>query len=360
MLSSLGVIVARWGILMKFHCHREGWPACLLLLMLSVFAALPVGATPDIYSRAELETEAVRLRNAVIRLYEIGIKPSLTAEEKRALGEFEFAFPLPRPGDVLMNFAASTDGRFVIMPLASLKALEDLATAYAWRYERRQPLRAIDLYFAMLRYRDQKDFPGGKAPTILDALDVPKDAYAIDKKVDTLSLSLRNEAYAFIIAHELGHIRFKHKPLAAISPVQSEKDEAEADRFALDIFGRTKTPALGAVFFFQAQIYSLQHRHEFASEAEWAKHVRTVMTHPLSTERIRAMAAFMGGALAQSRPGEAALWIDIAAKLHGLIGTMEDEELARCVVKLAKLADFATLKPGSGDAQTDIMTACRS
>ena len=266
---------------------------------------------------------------------------------------------MPKPGDTLLNFAATTDGRFLIMPLASLKALEDLATAYAWRYERRQPLRAIDIYFAMLRYRDRKDSPGGKVPTILDALDVPKNAYAIDKKVDVLSLSLRNEAYAFIIAHELGHIRFRHKPLADITPVQAQKDEAEADRFALDLFGRTKTPALGAVFYFQAQVYSLLHRHEFPSDAEWAKHVKSVMTHPLSTDRIRAMAAFMGGPLAQSRPAEASLWIDIAGKLRGLISDFEDQELARCVVNLAKRADFATLKPQSGDIQNDIMTACR-
>jgi hypothetical protein len=339
------------------RCRR--FACVLLLLSLSVLTTRPVFATPDIYDPAELEKEAVRLRNAVIRIYEIGLKPSLTAEEKRAIGDFEFSFPMPEPGDTLLNFAATTDGRFLIMPLASLKALEDLATAYAWRYERREPLRAIDIYFAMLRYRDKKDFPGGKVPTILDALDVPKNAYTLDKKVDVLSLSLRNEAYAFIIAHELGHIRFKHKPLDEISPVQAQKDEAEADRFALDLFGRTKTPALGAVFYFQAQIYSLLHRHEFPSEAEWAKHVKTVMTHPLSSDRIRAMAAFMGGPLVQFRPGEAVIWTDIARTFGGLVDIMDDTELARCVINLAKRADFATLKPQTGDIQVDIMTTCR-
>lgn len=100
---------------------------------------------------------------------------------------------------------------------------------------------------------------------------MPKGANAINKQVDTLSLSLRNEAYAFIIAHELGHIRFRHKPLAEISPIQAQKDEAKADRFALDLLERTQAPALGAVFFFQAQIFALMHRHEFALDAEWTK-----------------------------------------------------------------------------------------
>lgn len=265
---------------------------------------------------------------------------------------------MPKPGDVLLNFAATTDGRFLIMPLASLKAMEDLATAYAWRYTHRQPLRAIDLYFAMLRYRGDKAFPGGKPPAILTALDVPKEANAIDKKVDTLSLSLRNEAYAFIIAHELGHIRFRHKPLAEISPIQAQKDEAEADRFALDLLGRTKTPALGAVFFFQAQIFSLMHRHEFASDAEWTKHLATKMTHPLSGDRIRAMAAYMGGPLAQSRPAEAALWIDIAAKVRTLTAGFEDEEFGRCVVRLAKEADPAILRAHTEGAGGDFTMGC--
>jgi len=192
----------------------------------------------------------------------------------------------------------------------------------------------------------------------LTALDVPKDANTIDKKVDTLSLSLRNEAYAFIIAHELGHIRFKHKPLAAISPIQAQSDEAEADRFALDLLGRTKTPVLGAVFFFQAQIFSLLHRHEFASEAEWAKHVTTKMTHPLGADRIRAMEAYMGGPLAQARPTEAVIWMDIAANLRTLIAGFEDEAFARCVVRLAKDADPAILRAHTEVAGGDFTMGC--
>jgi IrrE N-terminal-like domain len=354
---------------MQIRCHSERsridpvsaggrffgrWHACLLLL-LSVVAALPAVATPDIYGRAELETEAVRLRNAVIRIYEIGLKPSLTAEEKLAIGDFEFTFPFPKDGGHGSDFAATTDGRFLIMPLAALKGLEDLVTAFAWRYEQRQLLSAIDLYFAMLRYRDRRDFPGGKYPAIMDALAVPHDAYKINKKVDDLSLRLRNEAFAFIIAHELGHIRFKHKPVAQIGALQSQRDETEADRFALDLFARTKTPALGAVVFFQSQIYSLPHRHEYPSEDEWRKHVASVMTHPLSVDRIREMADYMDGPLARSVSNETLHWRDIGSLVRRLVNIMTDDELARCVVRLAKDADPAILRPrggGEGDGLT--------
>ena len=358
---------------MQFHCHFGTSPvhslsagtvflgrryAYLLLLLLSVFAALPAVAAPDIYSRAELETEAVRLRNAVIRIYEIGLKPSLTAEEKRAIGDFEFIFPSPKDGGHGSDFAATTDGRFLIMPLAALKGLEDLATAFAWRYEQRQLLSAIDLYFTMLRFRDRKDFPGGKYPTIMDALSVPKDAYKIDKKVDDLSLRLRNGALAFIIAHELGHIRFKHKPVAQIGALQSQRDETEADRFALDLFARTKTAALGAVMFFQSQIYSLPHRHEYPSEDDWRKHVASVMTHPLSVDRIRAMADHMEGPLARSISNETVHWREMGALTRGLVTIMMDDELARCVVRLAKDADPAILRPRGGAEGAGLTMGC--
>lgn len=358
---------------MQFHCHFGTSPvhslstgtvflgrryAYLLLLLLSVFAALPAVAAPDIYSRAELETEAVRLRNAVIRIYEIGLKASLTAEEKRAIGDFEFIFPSPKDGGHGSDFAATTDGRFLIMPLAALKGLEDLATAFAWRYEQRQLLSAIDLYFTMLRFRDRKDFPGGKYPTIMDALSVPKDAYRIDKKVDDLSLRLRNGALAFIIAHELGHIRFKHKPVAQIGALQSQRDETEADRFALDLFARTKTAALGAVVFFQSQIYSLPHRHEYPSEDDWRKHVASVMTHPLSVDRIRAMADHMEGPLARSISNETVHWREMGALTRGLVNIMMDDELARCVVRLAKDADPAILRPRGGAEGAGLTMGC--
>jgi hypothetical protein len=331
----------------------------LLGLALMLFWGVPASAATDtIYSRAELDAEAVRLRNAVIKIYEIGIKPSLTAEEKRALGAFEFSFPFPKPGDDLLNFAATTDGRLLIMPVMSLKMLEDLTTAYAWRYYKRDSLGAIDLYFAMLRYRDERDFPGAQYPPILQALGVPKDANEQATKVDEMSLSLRNEAFAFIIVHELGHIRFKHKPTDQISARQSTADELEADQFALDVLARTKTPALGASLIFQAQIYSLLHRHEFPSRKAWQDYVSNAMTHPMSVDRIRAMADFMRGPLARSRPAEAHLWRDIGLALREKSETLDDEDIARCIVRAAKQADLAILAPQGNKEGAELTLGC--
>lgn len=326
---------------------------------LAVFAMAANVASAQIYSDAELEADAVRLRNAVQKIYFIGIKPSLTSEEQSALDGFEFDFPMPQPGDDLMNFYATTDGRALVMPLESLKMLEDMTTAYAWLYHNGYNLSTIDLYLAMLRYREKSDFPGGREPAILSALGVPEDAYKTSKKVDEMSLSLRNEAFAFIIAHELGHILFRHKPLNEISAKQAQEDEIESDRFALDVFQRTGTPALGPTLYFQAQIYSLLHRHEFKSEEAWREYVQLKMTHPLSVSRIRSMADFIEGPLLRSRPAEAGIWPDIAAKLRAMADIMNDVPLARCVVRMAKTADLSVLRPRKTVARDEMMARCK-
>jgi hypothetical protein len=326
---------------------------------LALLAAAANTASAQLYSAAELESDAVRLRNAVQKIYFLGIKPSLTSKEQRALDGFEFSFPMPQPGDDLMNFHATTDDRTLVMPLESLKMLEDLTTAYAWLYHEGYNLSTIDLYFAMLRYRGKTGFPGGEPPAILPALGVPSDAYKTSKKVDELSLSLRNEAFAFIIVHELGHILFRHKPLDQISAKQAQDDEIESDRFALDVFRRTGTPALGPTLFFQAQIYRLLHRHEFKSQEAWRKHVQLKMTHPLSVSRIRSMADFIEGPLLASRPAEAGIWPDIAAKLRSMTDIMDDIPLARCVAHMAKTADLSILRRRKGVARDEMMARCK-
>lgn len=69
---------------------RRRWPACVLLALSSLFAASALHAAPDMYGRAELEADAARVRNTIIRIYEIGLKPSMTPAEKQAVGDFEF------------------------------------------------------------------------------------------------------------------------------------------------------------------------------------------------------------------------------------------------------------------------------
>jgi hypothetical protein len=329
-----------------------------VLFPLVLLAAAPA-ARGQLYTPAELEPDAARLKSFVQKVYAIGFKPSLRPEEVEALGTFEFAFPMPKPGDDALNFAATTDGRYLIMPLISLKFVDDMATAYAWLHHNRMSLSTIDLYFAMLRYREAGKWPGGRPQKILDALGVPHDAYKTSKPVDDMSLRLRNETIAFVLAHELGHILYRHKPMDQISSRQALADENQSDRFALDLMKRTSTPPFGPLLFFQAQLYSLLHRHEFDTEDDWQRYVQRNMTHPVSIDRMKAMAVFMRDEFPQVRPAERGTWQAIGNDFLTHTDTLADLVIARCIIRIAKEANISILKPRPSVEVGEIQARCR-
>jgi hypothetical protein len=329
-----------------------------LLFVLTVQPAY-AGDLTEMYPRKVLQKDAKRLRTAVSKIYTLGIMPSLSKAELSGLGEVEFRFPLPKPGDDPLNFYAYRDGRkaIVVMPVLSLKALEDLTTAYAWAQVNALSHSTIDLYYAALRHRPLSKFPDNHYTDVLSALEIPKDAYK-QPGVDSLSLSLRNEAYAFIIAHELGHVLFRHKGYAEVTKAQARADEVQSDRFALDVLARTATPPLGAVFYFQAQIYRFRHRGEFKNNEAWNNYLLTVATHPMAVDRLKAMARHISGPLAARRGSEKQLWKDIGSILTKLAGLLDDEDLPRCIAKFSAEAPWHVLKPGASDPSWSLEAVC--
>jgi hypothetical protein len=323
------------------------WIGLVLCLIIACSAAPPCSAdVSSMYPRSELEAAAPRLTAAVTKIYDLGVKPHLTPDEQSKLRDFGFRFPLPSPGDEMLNFYASDAGGnpIVVMPILSLKVVEDMATAYAWLYQNGMSLGTIDLYFAMLRHKPKSALPGGKYPPLLAALGIPPNALQ-DAKIDQLSLSFRNQAFAFVLVHELGHMLYKHKGYDAITKAQARADEAEADRFALDVLARTQTAPLGAILFFQAQVYSHPHRGEFVDRQAWQQYLLTTSTHPLTVDRIAAMADCIEGPLVRGRVKETAVWSSIVVKLRAMIRIMEDEPLQRCTARVAGAADLSILKP---------------
>ena len=320
----------------------------LAFCALAVTVAMPLAARAydDMYSRAELIKDAARLATAVRKIYRIGLEPALRPEERRRLGRVVFDFPMPDHNSELLNFYAYRDTQqsHVIMPMLSLKQLEDLTTAYAWLHAKKFSLSTIDMYFAMLRHKSIVDWPQGRFPEPLRALGVPKLAYK-EPGVDVTSLSLRNEAFAFIIAHELAHILYRHQPYSKITKAQARADELQSDQFALDLMARTNTAPMGGVLFFRAQVYGMPHRGSFASAKEWNTYLRTKATHPLSTARITNMADFIATTFAQRRPGEAATWRWIGRSLRSVSRILDDVDIQRCIVKTAASSSLDTLKP---------------
>jgi Peptidase family M48 len=270
-------------------------------------------------------------------------------------------FPMPQTNDHVLNFYAGEIGgaATVVLPLQSLKLVEDLTTAFAWLYVNKSSLGTLDLYFAMLQRKPMSFFgPAGKRD-LLTAIGAPENVLS-DKRGDKLSLSLRNEAFAFILVHELGHLLFKHKGLAGITPAQARADEVQSDAFALNVLARTGTPPLGTVLFFQTQIFSLPHRGEYKTAREWQTYLQTASTHPLSVDRIRAMAQIISGPLADQRTTERAIWQDIGTKLDAVATILADVDLHNCMTRVAAKAPIALLRTPRMTKPAAIIQFCRS
>lgn len=240
----------------------RGLRALLLAFVVSpkavALCSMPVHAT-TIYRDSTLLRETPRLQRAVTKIFKQGIKPELRSREQAGLANIRFKFPIPQTNDHVLNFyAGEIEGAAaVVLPLQSLKMVEDLTTAFACLYVNKSSFGALDLYFAMLQRKTLDSFRPAGTRGILNAIGAPQNVPS-----DKLSLSVCNEAFAFVLVHELGHLLFKHTGLADITRAQARADEVQSDAFALDVLARSGTPPLGAALFFQAQIFSLPHRGE--------------------------------------------------------------------------------------------------
>lgn len=231
------------------------------------------------------------------------------------------------------------------MPVISLKFVEDLSIAYAWLHAKGYRLEPIDEYMAMLRYKRVQDFPNGRYPPPLKALGVPKDGWR-EPEVKDLYLGLRNEAWAFILLHELGHVVLRYPGNLTVSPEQSQRNERAADRFALDVLQRSQTIPMGMVLWFQATAPWFPNRADYPNDAEFRKAVAKSLTHPVSPERLRVIAQHM-----QSWPGSgldprhSEVVSYISRRLELITKMLADPDMQRAVAALAQRHDLASLKP---------------
>ena len=317
-------------------------------------------AFDKMYPDDEILKDWPRLKKAVNGIYTKGFQPFFMADERESFRDVEIRFPLPQQGDDLLNFYAYFEqGRpVVVMPVLSLKVMEDVTTAFAWLHQSNFDVSKIEVYFTMTRYRPREKFPGGQVLAILKALGVPKNALK-NPAVDRLSLSLRNEAFAFILAHELGHIHFRHKGYAKITKEQARADEIQSDKFALDLFHRTGTPPLGPFLFFQSQVYRMPHRAEYKSDAEWEKYLRTVSTHPLSAERLQNLSDYAVRLANRRAVSERAIWQQTGRMIGKFAKFLKDLPTQRCMVRVAREAPISILKPERAIGEDLTLRYCR-
>jgi hypothetical protein len=156
-----------------------------------------------------------------------------------------------------------------------------------------------------------------RLPPILDTLAIPGDISS-DKEADELARGHFITAQAFILAHELGHLRFHHLG----SSIANEK---AADAFAIDLIERTGVQPLGIMVFFMAD----------AQMADYPPPPDA--THPLSAERLRALAERLSDRT-------------LAGKISALGDYLADPDIQTSIIAVGKAtnpSDLAPRRPGA-------------
>ncbi len=306
----------------------------------------------NLYSPEALDQAAQRLVPRVQQIYERGFEDHFEPHELKKLRGLRLAFPIRDRGDPF-TFYSHVPSRTVTLSVQSLLFLEDLCTAYAWLWRNGYSLETIDEYVTMLRYQLPRHMPGGRFLPPLEALHIPDDALD-DQAVDGLSLRLRNSAYAFILAHEVGHVYHDHPPPAdhAIPRQQIRDDERQADAFALEALRRVANLPMGALVYFQALAYYLPTRGNFATEEAWRKHLKTVATHPVNADRLKHVAAILQknaqSYLTHEPDKQAGLELVrfIATGIDDIAEVLDDADLQRYMAqKVQQMSMPASLKP---------------
>lgn len=296
-----------------------------------------------VYDAQKLVAERIRLEARAKELWQVIYDRLLTPDERATLKQARLAFPTLSPDGSLLNFSADSQQRIVDLPIHSLLLLEDVCTAYAWLYYKRYSAITINEYASMLKHRRPGDFPGGEFPRPLRALGIPDDALS-DKQVNELSLRFRNSAYAYVLAHEMGHILNRHPGNRAVQADVSRTNERQADAFALHVLRRDREIPVGTILFFQMTAFTASPgRFDYPTVEEWQKALRAA-THPVTSNRVRALAeGLRDGADRYGANREIA--VDVADKLKKIAAEMDDRDWQLYFRRIGERAPLTTLHP---------------
>ena len=252
-----------------------------------------------LYPRSTIEYWHTRYANNIKWNWENVILGGLTVKERKKIGNISLKRPLignsEIKGDPLL-FTFYCNPPTVIIPILSVKFLDDLSVAYAWLIQNDYKINSIFDYLAMLKYNDPNMFPSNHYPDPHSALKIPKNALK-DPLVDDLSQKIFKSSLAWIMANQFGRV-INHPPNCAdlknLSLDMLEDYDASADRFATEIMRRIGVVPAGIALFFTAKLYWNPNRIDFTDNSNaYEDYLRKTNTQPVTAERLRFIAGII-------------------------------------------------------------------
>lgn len=319
-LSTIGVLLVALSLVPQCRCEVIG-----------------------VYDARKLAAERVRLEKRARELWQKMYDELLTPDDQVALKQARLRFPTLSPDGSLLNFYADSRQGIVDLPIHSLLLLEDACTAYAWLYHKGYSAITINEYASMLKHRRPGDFPGGEFPPPLKALGIPDDAL-LDKQVNELSLRFRNSAYAYVLAHEMGHVLRRHPGNQNVRADVSRTNELQADEFALQVLRQDRQVPMGAILFFQMTAFiASPGRFDYPTVEEWQKALREA-THPVTSDRVRGLERGLRNG-ADQYGANRRLALDVADRLKKIADEMDDRDWHLYFRRIGERAPLTSLRP---------------
>ena len=246
---------------------------CALLMAWASMAMLTPAHAKDfrnLYPKTTLEHVQSKYGDNIKGVLFQDIASYLFPEQRQTLNNVRLNIPLYSTNVGLFDFYMDSNSGIMTIPALSIKFFDDLAIAIAW-YEKNNWDKS-KIYQYVIQLHSQQNYL--QAP--LQALNVPLDAWKLDKYVNDVSHKILKSGIAFLLLHELGHFHYRHAAYDIISNKQAQTQEKMSDSFALDVMERMHTLPFGIVVWFS-----------FTNLLDGG----IATTHPVSAERINAIAS---------------------------------------------------------------------
>lgn len=334
-----------------------------VLFLIATLAISPclAGEPAHLYDRPVLEAEVSRYNQLIEQLYRNHFQPHLTPHQRAQLDSVEYQLLFSEPDDELMEFSVAYHHNrpIVVMPVASLKLLEDLSTAFAWIWSNGYRFDTVDLYLAMLKHKSESAFPAGRYPDPLQALNVPQNALET-RRVDEMSLRLRNSGLAFILAHSLGQIIAGQRHIGPLTRSQIEARQMETDRFTLDLLERARIIPMGVVVYLHARTFAASEPLPFFSTTAPTAHSPSQANRLSSATRLLAMAQTIADqGMRESDPERRESFLSLAERLTWIASVGKDGAVQHCLGTVARSSTMDALVLTSDTPGSQPLRWCR-
>ena len=316
--------------------------SCVCLLL--AFAAAHAQDVQRLYAPATLEGMAPRYRPNLRAMWQEDFLARLSPEERLSAGAVTIDMPLVGAGKYPLDFYSDPPSRQVVVPISSVKFVDDMAVAFAW-YERMGcDTGPISDYAAVLRVR-----AGDASGSPLEALGVPGAALE-DLSVDDVAQKILKSTIYFVTAHEYAHVMLHHKDYGSLTAPQAQQQEIDADAFALEVMRRIGVPPTALAFFFLIATRLEPSPADFASPQDYERYWRHQATHPVSAQRIAKVADGLEADIDAfaSLQADPVAWRrrlqEAASELRQIAATLDDAGMRRFLAQRARTVDLSALR----------------